>query len=49
MELPYADDTVYLAYSQPYSYSKVIAHMFDIESQISKLPGGGGGGSKATE
>ena len=39
MELPYADDTVYLAYSQPYTYTKIIAHMFDIESLVSELPG----------
>ena len=39
IEMPYADDTVYLAYSQPYPYSKIIAHMFDIEHQLSDTPG----------
>lgn len=39
LELPYADDTVYLAYSRPYPYSQIIAHMFDIENRVSKLPG----------
>ena len=32
IEFPYPDDTVYLAYSQPFPYSKIIAHMFDIEN-----------------
>jgi len=38
IEFPYAEDTVYLAYSQPYPYSRVIAHMFEVEQQITKLP-----------
>ena len=35
---PYEDDTVYLAYSRPYQYTKIIANMFDIESRLSALP-----------
>ena len=41
LELPYTDDTVYLAYSRPYSYTKIIAHMLEMEEQLSELPGGG--------
>ena len=38
IEFPYADDTVYLAYSRPYPYTKILAHMFDIERKLSALP-----------
>ena len=32
LEFPYEDDTIYLAYSRPYPYSQIIAHMFNIET-----------------
>lgn len=38
IEFPYRDDTVYLAYSRPYPYSQIIAHMFKAEEQLSNLP-----------
>ena len=38
LEFPYPDDTVYLAYSRPYPYSRIIAHMFEIEKELSALP-----------
>ena len=38
LEFPYEDDTVYLAYSWPYPYSKIIAHMFSVEEKLSALP-----------
>jgi len=34
LEFPHADDTVYLAYSRPYPYSKIISHMFEVESKL---------------
>ena len=34
LEFPYANDTVYLAYSQPYTYSQILAHMFEIENKL---------------
>lgn len=38
IEFPYADDTIYLAYSRPYTYTKILAHMFDTERKLSALP-----------
>lgn len=38
IEFPYENDTVYLAYSRPYQYTKIIANMFEIESRLSALP-----------
>lgn len=38
IEFPHSDDTVYLAYSRPYSYSQIIAHMFEIEKRLMSYP-----------
>ena len=38
IEFPYNDDTVYLAYSRPYTYTKILAEMFSIEENILKMP-----------
>ena len=38
VEFPYEDDTVYLAYSRPYHYSQIIAHMFNVEEILSAKP-----------
>ena len=38
VELPYEDDTVYFAYSRPYHYSQIIAHMFNVEETLSAKP-----------
>ena len=38
IEFPYEDDTVYLAYSVPYQYSKIIAHMFHNENKLRAMP-----------
>ena len=38
MIFPHEDDTVYLAYSRPYPYSHVLAHMFDVEQKLSDKP-----------
>ena len=38
LEFPYKDDTVYLAYSRPYPYSKILAAMFDQEEHLRALP-----------
>ena len=37
LEFPHEDDTVYLAYSRPYPYSEIIAHMFDVESRLIRI------------
>ena len=34
LEFPYNNDTVYIAYSRPYPYSKVLASMFAIEERL---------------
>ena len=39
LELPYEDDTVWLAYARPYPYSQVIAHMFQVEEKLAAFPG----------
>ena len=38
LEFPFNDDTVYIAYSRPYPYSKVLASMFAIEENLTNLP-----------
>ena len=38
LEFPYKDDTVFLAYSRPYPYSKVLASVFDQEEYLRSLP-----------
>lgn len=38
IEFPFEDDSVTLAYSRPYPYSKIIAHMYTIEKRLSELP-----------
>ena len=38
LEFPYSDDTVYLAYSRPYPYSKILAEMFSVEEGILNMP-----------
>ena len=38
LELPYNDDTVYIAYSRPYPYSKILASMFELEEKMQQLP-----------
>ena len=38
LEFPYKDDTVYLAYSRPYPYSKILASMFEQEEYLRDLP-----------
>ena len=38
LEFPYSNDTVYIAYSRPYPYSKVLASMFSLEEKLQKLP-----------
>ena len=40
LELPYEDDTVYIAYSRPYPYSQIIAHMFETEDRLERAAGG---------
>ena len=37
IEFPYDDDTVWLAYSRPYPYSEIIAHMFEVESKLKRV------------
>ena len=39
LEFPYEDDTVYIAYSRPYPYSQIIAHMFETEKRLEKASG----------
>ena len=34
LEMPYENDTVYLAYSKPYQYTQVLTHMFNIEEKL---------------
>ena len=34
LEFPYEDDSVYLAYSKPYPYSQIIAHMLETEERL---------------
>ena len=38
IEFTYENDSVYLAYSRPYQYTKIISNMFEIESRLSALP-----------
>lgn len=38
VEFPFDDDTIYLAYSRPYPYSEIIAHMLSVEAKLAKLP-----------
>ena len=37
LEFPHEDDTIYLAYSRPYQYSQIIAHMFHVENKLSAI------------
>ena len=37
LEFPYDDDTVYLAYSRPYQYSQVLAHMLHVEHKLLQM------------
>ena len=38
LDFPYEDDTVYIAYSVPYQYSKIIARMFEFEKKLKAKP-----------
>lgn len=37
LKFDYDDDTVFIAYSRPYKFSKVISDIVDLEAQMQKL------------
>ena len=41
IEFPFPEDTVYLAYSRPYPYSQILAHMFHQEEKLASLASDG--------